>query len=64
MPITEYLVRNRKEYGNEVALVDVNPEQKDTQRITWKDYSLIQPTEKRFYKPLREHGAGPRCSQG
>ena len=50
MPITEYLVRNRKEYGNEVALVDVNPEQKDTQRITWKDFSLIQPTEKRFYR--------------
>ena len=29
MPITEYLERNRKLYGDEVALVELNPEQKD-----------------------------------
>ena len=50
MPITEYLERNRKLYGDEVALVELNPEQKDTRRVTWKEYSLIQPTEAAAYR--------------
>ena len=44
MPITDFLERNRKLYGDEVALIELNPEQKDTMRLTWKEYSLIQPT--------------------
>src|SRR5574344_527982 len=43
MPITDFLERNAKEYGHDVALVELNPEVKDTQRITWKDYDLTQP---------------------
>ncbi|MCR4893065.1 MAG: acyl--CoA ligase [Lachnospiraceae bacterium] len=50
MPITDYLERNRKLYGNEVALVEVNPEQKETIRMTWKEYSLIQPTTDEPYR--------------
>ena len=50
MPITEYLERNRKLYGDEVALVELNPEQKDNRRVTWKEYSLIQPTEAAAYR--------------
>jgi acyl-CoA synthetase (AMP-forming)/AMP-acid ligase II len=50
MPITEYLERNRKLYGEEVALVEVNPEQKEPPRVTWKEYSLIQPTHSQSYR--------------
>ena len=50
MPITDYLERNRKLYGDEVALVEVNPEQKDTRKISWKEYSLIQPTSAEVYR--------------
>jgi acyl-CoA synthetase (AMP-forming)/AMP-acid ligase II len=50
MPITQYLEKNAKEYGDEVALIELNPEQKETRRISWKDYSLIQQTEDRPYR--------------
>jgi len=44
MPVMEYLERNARLYPNEVALVELNPEEKDTRRITWKEYELIRPT--------------------
>ena len=50
MPITDYLERNKKLYGNEVALIELNPEQKETRKITWKEYSLIQPTPEQPYR--------------
>ena len=43
MPITDLLERNSKLYGEEVALVEVNPELQEVQRVTWKEYELIQP---------------------
>ena len=50
MPITDLLERNSKLYGNEVALVEINPEQTEPIRITWKEYSLIQPTSQKPYR--------------
>ena len=43
MPITEFLVRNAELYPNDTALVEINPHFEPTARITWKDYSLMQP---------------------
>ncbi len=43
MPITDFLVRNASLYPNEVALVEINPRFETASRITWRDYSLIQP---------------------
>jgi long-chain acyl-CoA synthetase len=43
MPVTDYLERNAAEFGDDVALVELNPEVKDTRRVTWKDYDLTQP---------------------
>ena len=43
MPITELLEKNAELYGNDVALVEVNPEITEVRRITWKDYDLIEP---------------------
>ena len=31
MPVMEFLERNAREYPNEIALVELNPEEKDTQ---------------------------------
>ena len=50
MPITDLLERNSKLYGDEVALVEINPEVQETQRVTWKEYSLIQPTSTAPYR--------------
>ena len=44
MPITDLLERNSKLYGDEVALVEINPEVTEPARVTWKEYELIQPT--------------------
>ena len=44
MPITDFLTRNSEKYGDEIALIELNPEEKTTGRMTWKEYSLIQPT--------------------
>ena len=43
MPITDLLRRNAREFGDEVALVELNPEHAEKRRVTWKEYELIQP---------------------
>ena len=50
MPITDLLERNAKLYGTETALVEINPEQQEPVRVTWKEYSLIQPTSSKPYR--------------
>ncbi len=44
MPITEILAGNAERYGNDVALVELNPQELDKRHITWKEYSLIEPS--------------------
>lgn len=50
MPITDLLERNSKLYGDESALVEINPEVTEPQRVTWKEYELIQPTSSDYYR--------------
>ncbi len=50
MPVTDLLERNHALYGDEVALVELNPSQKDTRKVTWKEYDLVQSTEPRAYR--------------
>ena len=42
MPITKYLERNAELYGKDCALVELNPEEKDSFRKIWKEYDLTQ----------------------
>lgn len=44
MPITKLLEENAKKYGDDIALVEINPQQPEDRRITWKEYELIEPT--------------------
>ena len=50
MPITEILERNCKLYGSDVCLIEINPNVKDTRRVTWKEYSLIEPANAPHYR--------------
>ncbi len=50
MPVTDFLDRNARMYPNEVALVELNPDEPDTRRTTWKEYDLIQPDR---FEPYR-----------
>ena len=44
MPITDLLERNSKLYGDQICLVEMNPDIQEAPRVTWKEYELIQPT--------------------
>ena len=50
MPITDYLRRNAKNQPDEIALVEVNPEQNEKRRKTWKEYDLIESTSAASYR--------------
>jgi len=43
MPIFEYLERNAKQYPDDIALVEINPNYEPASRITWRDYALMEP---------------------
>ena len=42
MPITQILTENATRYPNDVALVEINPQELETKHATWKEYSLIE----------------------
>ena len=44
MPITEILENNARCYGNDIALVEINPQELEDRHLTWRDYSLMEPT--------------------
>ena len=44
MPITDILQRNAGEWENDVALVEINPQELEKRRTSWRDYSLIEPS--------------------
>ena len=50
MPIVDLLERNSKLYGDEVALVEINPEVHEDSHVFWKEYELIQPTSRTPYR--------------
>ncbi len=43
MTILDFLTQNAKKYGEETALVEINPEFRLSEKITWRDYALMQP---------------------
>lgn len=43
MPITEVLNQNAKRFPIDTALVEINPSFEASSRITWREYSLIEP---------------------
>lgn len=44
MTIVDLLEENARRYPDDVALVEINPEQKETRRMTWRDFELVEPT--------------------
>lgn len=50
MPITEILTRNADLYGDDVALVEVNPEIQEKHEVTWKEYELVEAAQTEEYR--------------
>jgi len=49
MPITEILARNAALYGEEISLVEINPEIKEV-TASWKDYELVETNPEKRYR--------------
>ena len=50
MPITAVLEENSRRFGNDAALVEINPEQQEKRRMTWKEFELIESTQPYYYR--------------
>ena len=50
MPITEILARNAALYGNDVSLVEVNPEIRERHGTTWREYELVETNPANRYR--------------
>ncbi len=51
MTIVDLLERNAREFGDDTALVEINPDQPETRRLTWHEYELVEPTPRvRHYR--------------
>lgn len=50
MPITNLLEQNCKKFGDDICLVEINPEVKEVRRVTWKEYELMEPSPLSHYR--------------
>ena len=46
MTIVDLLERNAKEFCDDTALVEINPDQPETRKRTWQEFELVEPTLK------------------
>jgi long-chain acyl-CoA synthetase len=42
MPIMEMLARNANLYGDDISLIEINPELQQKREVTWREYELIE----------------------
>ncbi len=50
MPITDFLERNARLYPEDVALVELNPASAPDNKVTWREYNLIETPESGKYR--------------
>ena len=50
MVITQLLENNAKDFASEIALVEVNPDIRETRRVTWKEYNLVESNPSMPYR--------------
>ena len=48
--ITEILERNAREWGDDVALVEINPQELEARHTTWREYSLIESSRDEAFR--------------
>ena len=47
LTIIDLLERNAKQWPDDTALVEINPDQPETRRVTWHDFELVEPSLKK-----------------
>ncbi|MCQ2391505.1 MAG: acyl--CoA ligase [Kiritimatiellae bacterium] len=48
--ITEILARNAREWPDDVALVEINPQELEARHTTWREYSLIESSREDAFR--------------
>jgi len=52
MPITDFLVRNARLYGEEISLIEINPELGEKHNIPWREYDLVETGDTPYRKEM------------
>ena len=64
MPITEILARNAELYGDKICLTEINPEQEEKSRQTWKELALVETAHNvRYRKELTWRSFDDKANQ-
>ena len=50
MPIQDFLRRNAADYGDEIALVEINPQLQERKRSTWREFQLIESAGTEYFR--------------
>lgn len=50
MPITQFLEKNAKEFGGDIALVELNPLHDDKKNLEWQEYELVEAGHSTHYR--------------
>ena len=50
MIITDVLKQNAEKFPSDIALIEVNPQEAENRKITWKDYNLVEPANATPYR--------------
>lgn len=50
MPITEFLSRNANLYGDEISLIEINPELQEKREVSWREFELIETNPASHYR--------------
>ena len=50
MTIVDLLERNAREWGEDTALVEINPEQKCKKRVTWHESELVETNDSAYHR--------------
>ena len=48
--ITEILARNAREWPEDVALVEINPQELEARHTTWREYALIEASREDAFR--------------
>lgn len=43
MPITEILARNASQYGDDISIIEINPELQEKHEFNWRELELMEP---------------------
>ena len=54
MTIIDLLERNAKTWPEDTALIEINPDQPETRRMTWHEFDLVMPNvgQKHFRREI------------